>query len=247
MVLFSSGIGFPAVVHEWSSNCLDCIKPSICSYPYSWNGRVCFSRRLQMLKSSVTDDNRSFIGWYYYVAPSHPVFAIVRRTLTLTNFIAFTIFIAYPCMPPRLLPPEYGFLDSVRHDDAQSVWMGGKYVNALAAMPSMHFGYSFCIGCTLIYHSGVFRRDLHQGEKRKSTFWRIFYVLLGALYPTVVLITIIATANHYWLDAIAATGCVVIGFLFNRIFLIFLPLEDLLLWTLRLEKPTPSTRDKYSR
>jgi hypothetical protein len=195
----------------------------------------------------MTNDDRSFIGWYYYAAPSHAVFAVVRRTITLTNFLAFSIFIAYPCMPPRLLPPQYGFLDSVRHDDAQSVWMSGKYVNALAAMPSMHFGYAFSIGCTLIYHSSVFRRQLHGGETRKPAFWRIFYVLLGALYPTVVLITIVATANHYWLDATVATCCVVLSFFCNRIFLIFLPLEDLLLWALRIEKPTPSTGSRYNR
>ncbi|KAI9773579.1 MAG: hypothetical protein M1840_006853 [Geoglossum simile] len=188
-----------------------------------------------------------FIAWYYHVAPSHSVFAVVRRTMTLTNFLAFSIFITYPCMPPRLLPPEYGFLDSVRHDDAQSVWMGGKYVNALAAMPSMHFGYSFCIGCTLIYHSGVFRRNLHKNEVRKSTFWKVFFVLLGLFYPTTILITIVATANHYWLDALVATSCACIAYLCNRVFLIFLPLEDLLLWALRVEKPAPSTGHRYRR
>ena len=99
-----------------------------------------------------------FIGWYYYAAPSHPTFAIVRRTLTLTNYLAFTLFILYPCMPPRLLAKEYGFLDTVHHDDAALVWMSGALINMLAAMPSMHFGYSFAIGSTLIYHSGVLRR-----------------------------------------------------------------------------------------
>jgi len=167
--------------------------------------------------------------------------------MTLTNFLAFSIFIAYPCMPPRLLPPEYGFLDSVRHDDAQSVWMSGKYVNALAAMPSMHFGYSFCIGCTLVYHSGIFRQNLHKDEVKKSTFWKAFFVLLGVFYPTVILITIIATANHYWLDTMVATCCACIAYLCNRIFLVFLPLEDLLLWALRVEKPYPSTGERYHR
>lgn len=47
-------------------------------------------------------------------------------------------------MPPRLLPKEYGFLDTVRHDNAESVWMKGEVVNSLAAMPSMHFGKSTC-------------------------------------------------------------------------------------------------------
>jgi hypothetical protein len=39
----------------------------------------------------------------------------------------------------------------------------------------------------------------------------------------------------------------IIGFLCNRVFLVFLPLEDLLLWCLRLEKPVPSTADRTRR
>lgn len=167
--------------------------------------------------------------------------------MTLTNFLAFSIFIFYPCMPPRLLPPEYGFLDSVRHDDAQSVWMSGKYVNSLAAMPSMHFGYSFCIGCTLLYHSGIFRSKLEPGETRKSKFWTAFYALFGLAYPIYLLVTIVATANHYFLDAFVATIVAVTAFFCNRIFLVLLPLEDLLLWCLRLEKPIPSTGERHHR
>ncbi|KAG9561945.1 hypothetical protein KCU71_g7950, partial [Aureobasidium melanogenum] len=147
-----------------------------------------------------------FIAWYYYVAPSHSVFAMVRRTMNLTNLMAFTTYIFYPCMPPRLLPKEYGFLDTVRHDDAQSVWMSGKYVNSLAAMPSMHFGYAFCVGCTMMYHSGMLGRKLEHGEMSKSWAWKSFYVVLGVGYPMLILTAIIATANHYFLDALVATA-----------------------------------------
>lgn len=188
-----------------------------------------------------------FIAYWYHVAPNHKRFATVRRTMTLTNLLAFTVFVLYPCMPPRLLPHEYGFLDSVRHDDAQSVWMSGKYVNSLAAMPSMHFGYSFCIGSTLIWHSGIFRSKLEPGEARKSWLSKMIYMLIGLGYPAMILITIVATANHYFLDAAVATLVAMAAFLFNKIFLCLLPLEDLLLWILRLEKPVPSTGDRARR
>jgi hypothetical protein len=186
-----------------------------------------------------------FIAWYYYVAPSHSTFAAVRRTINLTNFMAFTTYIFYPCMPPRLLPKEYGFLDTVRHDDAQSVWMSGKYVNSLAAMPSMHFAYAFCIGCTLIHHSGVVRRQLECGEVRKSWVWKLFYVILGLGYPMLIITTIIATANHYFLDALVATAYVVVALVSNKVFCIFVPLEDWLLWVVRAERPIPSTGERY--
>lgn len=186
-----------------------------------------------------------FIAWYYYVAPSHSTFATVRRTMNLTNFMAFTTYVFYPCMPPRLLPKEYGFLDTVRRDDAQSVWMSGKHVNSLAAMPSMHFAYAFCIGCTMIYHSGAFRQKLEHGKVRKSWAWKFFYVTLGLGYPMLIMTTIIATANHYFLDALVATAYVVVALMSNKVVCIFVPLEDWLLWVVRAERPTPSTGERY--
>jgi PAP2 superfamily protein len=183
----------------------------------------------------------SFISWYYYAAPTHDHFVTMRRMMTLTNFLSFGIFTAWPCMPPRLLPEEFGFFDTVRRDSAQSVWASGKFFNQLAAFPSLHFGYSFCVGVTLVYHSGIFRRRLGRREKRMGKLWQIAYVLLGVLYPVFVLTIIVATANHYWFDAMAGGIVVGIAFLCNRIFLALLPLEDIFLWCVRLEKPVPTT------
>lgn len=180
------------------------------------------------------------LGWYYYAAPNHSTFAIFRRTMTLLNFISFAIFTFYPCTPPRLLPEKYGFLDTVHHDNAESVWVKGKFVNQLAAMPSLHFGYALCIGCVLVYHSGIFRR-LRRGESHKSKPWKAFYILLGIAYPAFLITVIVATANHYYLDVLVATIVLGVAFVFNKVFLTFLPLEDLLLFALRLEKPKPTT------
>ena len=191
------------------------------------------------------DLGQRFIAWYYYIAPSHSTFATARRTLTLTNLFAFLSFTLYPCMPPRLLPPEFGFLDSVRHDNATSIWMSGNFVNSLAAMPSMHFGYAFVIGCTMFYHAGIFRRTLEKGETRKNWGWKLVYMAIGLGYPSFILITIVATANHYWMDALMAVIVACAAYLCNGIFLALLPLEDLLLWALRLNKPIPSTGERF--
>ncbi|KAI4726954.1 hypothetical protein E4T49_05266 [Aureobasidium sp. EXF-10728] len=142
-----------------------------------------------------------FIAWYYYVAPSHSIFAKVRRTMNLTNFMAFTTYIFYPCMPPRLLPKEYGFLDTVRHDDGQSVWMSGTF-------------------------GGKQKHD----ETGKTWMWKILYVGLGVGYPTMILTSIIATANHYFLDALVAMMYVLAAFMSNKVFCVFVPVEDWLLW-----------------
>jgi hypothetical protein len=148
-------------------------------------------------------------------------------------------------MPPRLLPSEYGFLDTVRHDNANSVFMSGKFVNQLAAMPSMHFGYAFCIGMTLIYHSGLFRRTLETGEVRKNGFWKLVYLLVGLGYPTFILVTIVATANHYFMDAMVAAGFVVVAFFCNQVFHVFVPLEDAFFYVVRAEKPVPTTGERF--
>ncbi|ORY68484.1 uncharacterized protein BCR38DRAFT_406406 [Pseudomassariella vexata] len=206
-----------------------------------------------------------FIAYYYTVAPNHPRFCTVRRTMSLLNLFAFFIFTVYPCMPPRLLPKEFGFIDTVNAEDAASVWMSGNYVNKLAAMPSMHFGYSFCIGCVFVYESGFLRQWCRLTRKRvefdsaaelvspsyppsrserdgqRSASARGMYLFTGILYPSIILLTIVATANHYFLDAVAAIFVVLVAFICNKMLLNFLVLEDWLLWAWRLEKPEPTT------
>ena len=68
----------------------------------------------------------------------------IRRTLALCNCLAFIVFTLWPCMPPRLLPFEqFGFVDTLHTGKAASIWTTNKFQNQLAAMPSLHFGYSF--------------------------------------------------------------------------------------------------------
>ncbi|KAF7550250.1 hypothetical protein G7Z17_g5862 [Cylindrodendrum hubeiense] len=186
----------------------------------------------------------SFLAWYYYAAPTHEQFASARRMMQLTNLFSFLVFTSFPCMPPRLLPEEYGFFDTVRREDAESIYATNKFFNQLAAFPSLHFGYSFCIGTVLFYHSGIFRRRLAPREKRMSKFRQIFFVVLSIIYPAFVLTIIVSTANHYWLDALAATGVVAMAWLCNRVLLGLLPLEDIFLWCVRLNKPIATTGNR---
>ncbi|PYH97335.1 hypothetical protein BO71DRAFT_140274 [Aspergillus ellipticus CBS 707.79] len=185
----------------------------------------------------------AFLSWWYYYAPDFETFAIVRRTMTLGNFMAFIIFCFWPLMPPRLLPESYGFHDTVRQEHAESVWVGGKMVNQLAAMPSLHFTYAFCIGSTFFYHSGILHR-LAGKRSGRIALKDIILFILGFIYPLLVLCVIVATANHYWLDATVATFSVTFSFFSNRIWMILLPLEDMLLWVLRLQKPIPTTGNR---
>lgn len=188
--------------------------------------------------------------------------------MSLLNLFAFFTFTVYPCMPPRLLPQEYGFVDTVNAEDAASVFMSGSYVNKLAAMPSMHFGYAFCIGCVFIYESGFMRHwcrltnrklmldddasDIETPayfkdeptDSRRSPVARVLFLVAGVFYPTFILLCIVATANHYVLDAVAAALVVLLSYTCNKVLLNFLVLEDWLLWAWRLEKPASTTGRK---
>jgi hypothetical protein len=190
--------------------------------------------------------------------------------MSLLNLFAFFTFTVYPCMPPRLLPQEYGFVDTVNAEDAASVFMSGSYVNKLAAMPSMHFGYAFCIGCTFIYESGFMRHwcrltnrklmlddasDIEAPtyfkeepkDSQRSAVARVLFLVIGVLYPTFILLCIVATANHYFLDAMAAALVVLLSYTCNKLLLNFLVLEDWLLWAWRLEKPLSTTGRKTQK
>ncbi|KAI9041887.1 phosphatase PAP2 family protein [Aspergillus affinis] len=184
-----------------------------------------------------------FLSWYYYAAEDHKTFAVARRTMTLGNLAAFIIFCVYPCMPPRLLPESYRFFDTVRQDHAESVWVGGKSINQFAAMPSLHFTYAFVIGCTFLYHSGILQR-FYGRPTRRAAWKQIMYITLAIVYPLLVLSVIVATANHYWLDAVVAIFTVSLCYLGNRVLCLLLPIEYCICWALRLAKPIPTTGDR---
>lgn len=118
---------------------------------------------------------------------------------------------------------------------------------ASAAMPSLHFGYSLMIGLTLMtLPLPPFRRHAIRSQMRPlrlglPSCGRLFLVVLGFLYPSIILVAILATANHFILDAIAGAMVCILGWRFNGILLNLLPLEDCFLWLVRIHKPEVST------
>ncbi|KAJ5157595.1 uncharacterized protein N7482_008695 [Penicillium canariense] len=183
-----------------------------------------------------------------------------RRTLAICNLLAFVVFTFWPCMPPRLLSdpnvegPEgelarsYGFTDTVHGaNGAGSVWTDNRFCNQYAAMPSLHFGYSLMIGLTIMtiplppHHRRTFRARLGWGIGLRLPSWRRMVLLvLGFLYPFIILVAIVATANHFILDAVAGALVCALGWRSNRFLLNLLPVEDYFLLLVRIQKPEPS-------
>jgi hypothetical protein len=115
-------------------------------------------------------------------------FPFVRTTLLLASGLALVGFLVYPTAPPRLA--GVGIVDTVSngHVDLNRGLVSSLY-NPYAAVPSMHIGYALIVAASLLRHS---RRLLARS--------------LGALYPPFVLLVIVATGNHFFLDA--ATGAI---------------------------------------
>ncbi|CAI7657069.1 uncharacterized protein N7487_009662 [Penicillium crustosum] len=187
-----------------------------------------------------------------------------RRTLAVCNLLAFVVFTLWPCMPPRLLSDpvadgeeadlgrSYGFVDTVHGiNGAGSVWTENRFCNQYAAMPSLHFGYSLMIGLTLItiplpqhHRRTILRTRLTRILGLNLPSWRrLVCVTLGFLYPFTILVAIVATANHFILDAVAGALVCALGWYFNRVLLNLLPLEDYFLCLVRIHKPEPSLLD----
>ncbi|KAK2602157.1 hypothetical protein N8I77_008713 [Diaporthe amygdali] len=163
-----------------------------------------------------------------------------RRTMAMCNLFAFIIFTCWPCMPPRLLSdpnysgPDakeargYGFVDTVHSADGESsVWTTNKFCNQYAAMPSLHFGYSLLIGLTVATMPVQFRG------------WRRMALVMGGMaYPALILTAIVATANHFVLDAVAGACVVAVAWHAQGIMLNLLVLEDYFLRLVRIHKPS---------
>lgn len=121
-------------------------------------------------------------------------------------------------------------------------------------MPSLHFGYSLMIGLTTMTmplsspHRRATRSRLGRSLGLRVPSWdRLMFLVLGFLYPFIILIAIVATANHFILDAIAGALVCILGWRFNGILLNLLPLEDFFLWSARIHKPELSSTRAVSR
>lgn len=200
------------------------------------------------------------------VGPSAPgadsaLYAARRRTMATCNLLAFIIFTAWPCMPPRLLSDptyngadafeakSYAFVDTVHGASGESsVWTQNKFCNQYAAMPSLHFGYSLLVGLTIASIPLAPRRKGSAtgvyilGSRIRMPEWRRLVALgLGFAYPAIILVAIVATANHFILDAVAGAIVCALAWKANGVLLNLLPLEDWFLWCLRLHKPDMAT------
>jgi hypothetical protein len=130
-----------------------------------------------------------FLVWVWWRRRSS--FRPIRNTVVATTLICLLIQMI-PVAPPRLLI-HGGFVDTGLQF-GQSVY--GPYQTGLAAqltaMPSLHIGWAFILAWYIA--------RLGRGPLR----W------VGGVHLVVTFFVIVATANHWWLDGVAAIAVVLV-------------------------------------
>ncbi|QES50412.1 hypothetical protein DEJ50_23905 [Streptomyces venezuelae] len=138
------------------------------------------------------------IGVLVWIYRRHPGrYAATRFVLFATTGVALVGYYLYPLAPPRLMNGQ-NFIDTVLvHHTWGSMASGNlkNMSNQYAAMPSMHIGWSLWCGLTIFAIA--------------SAPWAR---ILGLLYPAATLVVIVATANHFWLDAVGGMICLAFGY-----------------------------------
>lgn len=127
-----------------------------------------------------------------------------RNALAATTALALVGFIFWPLMPPRLLPEHYGFVDTLaRYPTLWSFDSGTLHdiSNQYAAMPSLHFAWSLFCACAL-------------APRVRRTAWR----WAAWAYPSVTVVSIVLTGNHFFLDAVGGAAVFGAGYLLARRF-----------------------------
>jgi hypothetical protein len=129
----------------------------------------------------------TFLVLAYVKAPA--VYRNVRAILVSVTAIGLLIHIAYPLAPPRMLP---GFVDTVAVFGPSIYDRPGvaSVANQYAAMPSLHVGWAVIIAC---------------GTYWMWTGWKRW---IGSAHAVMTTFAVVATANHYWLDATVAVALV---------------------------------------
>jgi diacylglycerol O-acyltransferase len=137
--------------------------------------------------------------WLYTRRPDR--YREMRNSFVVMNVLAIATFWLYPMAPPRFLA-EAGFVDTVADGRTWGSWGSPlvTHANQLAAMPSLHIAWALWVSVALaqIRHTRTV-----QG--------------ISLVHVAVTLFVIMATANHYLLDAAGAVVVVLLGALVAKL------------------------------
>jgi len=118
-------------------------------------------------------------AWLFWKHP--PLYSLIRNSFLASGAIALVVFVLFPVAPPRLIGA--GFIDTLQFTVALT-YDKSPGVNEFAAVPSMHVGWNLllALGLFLSVRNRVLRG-------------------LALLLPPAMILSTVATGNHYLLDA----------------------------------------------
>jgi len=121
--------------------------------------------------------------WLYRRRPATYYWA--RSSFIVMNVVSLVCFAVYPVAPPRMLA-DLGYIDTVVLDGTWGSWGSPmtEHVNQLAAMPSLHIGWALWVSLILA--------TIASGWLAQT---------VSGCHVVVTLLVIMATANHYLIDA----------------------------------------------
>jgi PAP2 superfamily len=160
------------------------VEPSVQAWASGSHALMDFSTWLYLnAQTSVT-----LAALIYLYVRHNGSFYFVRNMFAIAMAIALVGYAVFPTAPPRFLP-EWGFIDSVSDLTGMHVSNASASMTALfnpyAAVPSMHVAFALMIGWPLASLSRT---------RVAGVLWR--------LYPLLIAFVIVATANHFVLDAL---------------------------------------------
>ena len=135
----------------------------------------------------------ALIGWVWWRRPE--LWRLTRDSFIVLNLVAIATFALYPVAPPRMLG-DLGFVDTVSRGSTVGSWGSGVVdaANQLAAVPSLHVGWALWVSLVLARITA--RRSVQ---------------VLSAAHVLLTLLVVLATANHYLLDAAAVVVPLALG------------------------------------
>jgi PAP2 superfamily len=121
----------------------------------------------------------------------------VRTTVVLFTGLSLLVQLI-PVAPPRMLAADHMVDTAVAY--GQSVYgnVAGFQADQLSAMPSVHIGWSLLVAVVIVQVS--------------RSRWR--WLALG--YPVLTTLATVVTANHFWLDGVAAATLLALALALQR-------------------------------
>lgn len=138
--------------------------------------------------------------WLFFAQPHR--YRFWRNVIAVCTALALIGFAFFPVLPPRLLPPSYGFVDSLKVIGGLWNFSSGavnSISNQYAAMPSLHTAWSTWVAIAL------WPSLKHRWAK-----------VATLIYPLATIYCIVITGNHYFADAAAGLLTLGVAYLLTR-------------------------------